>query len=62
MKEVFWIDSKMVLGYINNDVRRFYVFVGNCVQEICEWIFFDQWYYVGIKFNFVDVVFCGIGV
>lgn len=31
MDEIFWIDSKMVLGYINNDVRRFYIFVGNCV-------------------------------
>lgn len=31
MKEVFWIDSRTVLGYISNDIRRFYVFIGNRV-------------------------------
>ena len=34
MKETYWTDSKTVLGYINNDARRFHVFVGNRVQEI----------------------------
>lgn len=32
IQETFWTDSKMVLGYINNDARRFHVFVGNRVQ------------------------------
>ena len=32
IQEIFWTDSKMVLGYINNDARRFHVFVGNRVQ------------------------------
>ena len=36
LKEIFWTDSKTVLGYINNDSRRFHAFVGNRVQEICE--------------------------
>ena len=33
LDKVFWTDSKTVLGYINNDARRFHVFVGNRVQE-----------------------------
>ena len=30
--EYFWSDSKVVLGYIANEARRFHVFVGNRVQ------------------------------
>lgn len=29
--EVFWIDSKVVFGYLLNEVRRFYIFVVNRV-------------------------------
>ena len=29
--EVFWTDSKVVLGYIGNSVRRFHVYVANRV-------------------------------
>ena len=32
--EYFWSDSKVVLGYIANEARRFHVFVGNRVQQI----------------------------
>ena len=34
--EVFWTDSKVVLGYIANDVKWFHLFVANRVQEIQE--------------------------
>ena len=27
--EIFWTDSKVVLGYINSDICRFKVFVAN---------------------------------
>ena len=30
--ENFWTDSKIVLSYIRNDVRRFHIFVANVVQ------------------------------
>lgn len=30
-REYFWIDFKVVFGYINNEVCRFYVYVVNCV-------------------------------
>ena len=32
--EIFWTDSKVVLGYINSDAPRFKVFVANRVQQI----------------------------
>ena len=34
--EHFWTDSQVVLGYINNNARRFHVYVANRVQEIRE--------------------------
>ena len=61
MKEVFWTDSKTVLGYINNDARRFHVFVGNRVQEIRERTSPNQWHYVGTKANPADVASRGTG-
>ncbi|KAI0222624.1 hypothetical protein LSAT2_026115, partial [Lamellibrachia satsuma] len=30
----YWTDSKVVLGYINNESRRFNIFVANRVQQI----------------------------
>ena len=32
--EVFWTYSKVVIGYISNDARRFHTFVANRVQQI----------------------------
>ena len=34
LSEVYWTDSEEVLGYINNDTKRFHVFVANRVQLI----------------------------
>ena len=34
MDEVFWTDSKVVLGYITNTVKKFKTFVANRVQQI----------------------------
>ena len=55
MDEVFWTDSKKVLGYINNDARRFHVFVVNRVQEIRERTSPKQWHYIGTKSNPADI-------
>ena len=41
--EVFWTDSKVVLGYISNDARRFHVFVANRVQQIRDHTSPSQW-------------------
>ena len=34
IREHFWTDSQVVLGYINNESKRFKVFVANRVQLI----------------------------
>ena len=32
--EVFWTDSRVVIGYVSNDARRFQTFVANQVQQV----------------------------
>ena len=54
IEEVFWTDSKVVLGYIANETRRFHIFVGNRVQQIQEHSSPDQWHYVDTKSNPAD--------
>ena len=54
VKEVFWTDSKVVLGYIANETRRFHIFVANRVQQIQEHSSPDQWRYVDTKSNPAD--------
>ena len=49
--EVIWTDSRVVLGYIANSVRRFHVFVANHVQEIQDKSAARQWRYVDTKSN-----------
>lgn len=61
MKEIFWTDSKTVLGYINNDARRFHVFVGNRVQEMREQSSPNQWHYVETKSNPAHIASRGAG-
>ncbi len=52
--EFFWTDSKVVLGYINNDVRRFHTFVANRVQKIRQSTEPKQWLYVPTDQNPAD--------
>lgn len=54
VKEVFWTDSKVVLGYIANETRRFHIFVANRVQQIQEHSSPDQWRHVDTKSNPAD--------
>ncbi|KAI4896990.1 hypothetical protein NFI96_001373, partial [Prochilodus magdalenae] len=42
----FYSDSKVVLGYIHNESRRFYVYVSNRVQRIRRSTSPQQWKYV----------------
>lgn len=53
-EEVFWTDSKVVLGYINNDARRFHIFVANRVQLIRDNSDPSQWHYVDTAENPAD--------
>ena len=56
----FWVDSKIVLGYILNETRRYRTFVANRVQKITSLTKKDQWNYVDTKINPAD--FCSRGI
>ena len=48
---VFYTDSKIVLGYICNESRRFHIYVANRVQTIREISSPDQWRYFESSVN-----------
>ncbi|XP_075933003.1 uncharacterized protein LOC142932811 [Anarhichas minor] len=50
----FYTDSKVVLGYINNERRRFYIYVSNRVQRIRQSTRPEQWSYVPSELNPAD--------
>lgn len=37
IEDFYWTDSKVVLGFINNESRRFHVYVANRVQQIRDY-------------------------
>ncbi|XP_062393459.1 uncharacterized protein LOC134080863 [Sardina pilchardus] len=51
----FYTDSKVVLGYICNVTRRFYLYVSNRVQKIRKYTLPEQWHYVPTSLNPADV-------
>ncbi|XP_078020591.1 uncharacterized protein LOC144459801 [Epinephelus lanceolatus] len=53
-EEFFWTDSKVVLGYIKNEARRFHTFVANRVQKIQLGSAPQQWRYVPTHENPAD--------
>ncbi|XP_039547080.1 uncharacterized protein LOC120492862 [Pimephales promelas] len=61
-REYFWTDSQVVLGYINNEARRFHVFVANRVQRIREATDPRQWYYINTEENPADHASRGLTV
>ena len=54
IRELFWTDSEVVLGYLSNDAQRFHTFVANRVQSIREYTTPDQWRKVHTKENPAD--------
>ena len=52
--EYFWTDNEVVLGYVNNNAKRFKIFVANMVMLIWENSDVNQWLYVDSKSNPVD--------
>lgn len=50
----FFTDSKIVLGYIHNSTRRFYVYVSNRVTRIRRTTHPNQWYYIPSDLNPTD--------
>ncbi|XP_048846374.1 uncharacterized protein LOC125717469 [Brienomyrus brachyistius] len=61
-QEFFWTDSKVVLGYIKNEAKRFHVFVANRVQRIRDSTDPGQWFYVDTSQNPADHASRGLTV
>lgn len=51
----FYCDSKVVLGYIYNESKRFFVYVHNCVHRILKTASPQQWHYVPTGQNPADL-------
>ena len=60
VKHVYWMDSKVVLGYISNEDKRFHVYVANRVQQIKAHSNTSQWKYVGSSENPADIASRGL--
>ena len=52
--EVFWTDSKVVLGYIQNTTKKFKTLVANRIHQIKGNSDVLQWHYIPTKENPVD--------
>lgn len=57
---IYYTDSKVVLGYIANESRRFYVYVANRVQQIRSLSTPEQWRYVESEQNPADLATRGV--
>ena len=53
-EEYFWCDSQIVLAYLNNDAKRFHVFVANRVQFVRDHTKPSQWNYIPTEENPAD--------
>ncbi len=53
-QEFFWTDSRVILGYVNNDAKRFHVFVANRIQCIKDSTNPNQWRHVNSEENPAD--------
>ena len=62
LQHYFWTDSKIVLGYIHNEARRFHIFVANRVQQIHDMTDVSNWRYVPTDRNPADVASRGADV
>ncbi|KAL6481772.1 hypothetical protein MHYP_G00098520 [Metynnis hypsauchen] len=54
LQEYYWTDSKVVLGYVNNDAKRFHTFVANRIQRIRSSTNPEQWRHVSSENNPAD--------
>ena len=54
-EEIYYSDSKVVLGYIQNKSRRFYMYVANRVQTIRNTTEPSQWRYIDTASNPADL-------
>ncbi|XP_023808300.1 uncharacterized protein LOC105355630 isoform X2 [Oryzias latipes] len=62
IEEYFWTDSKVVIGYLNNEARRFHTFVANRIQKIHLHTNKEQWRYVPTDQNPADYASRGLSI
>ena len=62
IEEYYWTDSKVVLGYINNDAKKFHVYVANRIQRIKQSTQTSRWNYVPTADNPADMASRGTSV
>ncbi|KAK6169143.1 hypothetical protein SNE40_020252 [Patella caerulea] len=55
LRNIYWTDSTVVLGYLNNDVRRYQMFVANRVQQILDCSMSNQWHHISSGNNVADL-------
>ena len=60
--KTYWSNTKVVLGYIRNNAKKFKIFVANRIQQIQEHSEVEQWRYVPTKINPADYASCGLSV
>ena len=60
MQECYWTDSNVVLGYVNNDAKRFHTFVANRIQRIKSSTNPEQWRHVSSENNLADCASRGL--
>ena len=53
-KVTYWTDSEIVLRYIQNDTKKFHVFVANRISTICSLTDIQQWKHVASEWNPAD--------
>ncbi|XP_064638323.1 uncharacterized protein LOC135494337 [Lineus longissimus] len=59
-KNVLWTNSKVAIGYIKNEARRFHIYVANRIQRIHESSSPNQWRYVATDENPADFASRGL--
>ena len=57
---VYWTDSKVVLGYLSNEAPRFHVFVAIRVQQIKDHTDISQWRHAVTQQNPADIASRGV--
>lgn len=61
-KDIFWVDSQVVLGYLSNESKRFHVFVANRSQQIKNLSDVSNWKFISTKENPSDIASRGCNV
>ena len=62
IEQFFWTDSKICLGYISNEHKRFRIFVSNRCQKIRSLTESKQWRYISTDENPADLASKGMKV